>query len=68
MTKKQAEQFNKMRAALLRISKSYQTPAQLRKSSKKQFGLDYEEALEMTYENIQGEAAAAIKGVKEVPA
>ncbi|QHV99248.1 hypothetical protein [Spirosoma endbachense] len=66
MTKKQAEQFNKMRAALLRISKMYQTPAQLRKSSKSQFGLDYEEALEMTYENLQSEAAAAVKGVKEV--
>lgn len=56
----------KLHAALRRIAKSYQTPAQLRRNSEKEFGLDYEEALEYAYENIQAEAAAAIKGVRIV--
>lgn len=53
-----------MLAILKMISKDYQTPAQLRKNSEKEYGLDYEEALEMAYENLQGEAAFAVKGVK----
>lgn len=68
MTPKQKQQFNLMRNALLVIAKDYQTPTQLRKSSDKQYGLDYEEALEMSYENIQNTAAAAVKGIKEAKA
>jgi uncharacterized protein (UPF0147 family) len=64
MTTKEQIKFNRMLAALKRISKDYQTPQQLRKSSSGEYGLDYEEALEMAYENIQGEAKAAIKGIK----
>lgn len=64
ITENQRQQFNKMLDACRQISKGYQTPAQLRKSSKGDFGLDYEEALEMSYENIQGTAAFAIKNVK----
>lgn len=64
MTTKQTLQFNKMLTVLKKISKAYQTPSQLKRNSGKQYGLDYEEALEMSYENIQGEAALACKGVK----
>lgn len=46
------------------IAKAYQTPAQIRRNSEKQFGLPYEEALEYAYENIQQEARNAIKGVR----
>ena len=37
---------------------------ELKRNSEKQFGLDYEEALEMSYENIQMVAKEAIKGVR----
>jgi len=65
ITKKQIEQFNAMRAALIEIWKGYQTTSQLRRNCEKECGLDYEEALEMAYENIQDLAKAAVKGVKE---
>lgn len=66
ITKKQAEQFNRMRASLIQIAKEYQTPAQLRRNSEKQYGLDYEDCLEMSYENIQDTAKIASKGVKAI--
>ncbi len=66
MTEKQKQQFNRMRAILIRISKHYMTPAQIEKNCKKSYGLDYEEALEMSYDNIKGEAANAVKNVKEI--
>ncbi|HXE63262.1 MAG TPA: hypothetical protein VN519_06950 [Bryobacteraceae bacterium] len=47
---------------LKRISRGYQTPDQLRKNAEKDYGIEYDEALEMAYENIQAEAAGAIKG------
>lgn len=50
--------------ALRRIARQYQTPAELRRHSERQYGVPYEEALEMAYENIQAEAAAAIKGMR----
>lgn len=62
-----AEQIVKMYAALERIAKGYQTPDQLRKNSDKEWGLGYEETLEMAYENLQAEAKAAIKGVRIKP-
>lgn len=64
MTKKQEHQFNHMLATLKKISKDYQTPSQLQRGSNKNWGLNYEEALEMAYENIQREAHFASKGVK----
>jgi hypothetical protein len=66
MNKKQITQFNIMLATLRNIAKNYQTPAQLRKSSKGDWGLSYGEALEMAYENIQSEAASAIRGLKSI--
>lgn len=64
MTQKQIEQFNRMRDTLIKISKGYQTTNQLLKNCKRDYGLDYEEALEMTYDNIQFDAKTAVKGVK----
>jgi len=49
--------------ALRRIL-AYMTPAQLRRRCEKEYGLSYEEALEMTYKNIQGEARAGLSGVR----
>lgn len=50
--------------ALKKISKQYMTPQQIYKNSVKIYGVDYEEALEMTYENLQHEASMAIKGIR----
>lgn len=66
ITEKQSEQFNIMLTVLKRIAKGYQTPEQLRRRSKKQYGLEYEEALEMAYESIQDEATTASKGLKYI--
>jgi hypothetical protein len=40
----------------------YQSPAQLRRTHEKQWGLTYIEALEAAYENMQYDARRAIKG------
>lgn len=66
ITKKQAEQFNYMLSQLKKIAKAYQTPAQLRKSSRDEYGLGYEETLEMAYENLQSEAAMGSRNVKQL--
>lgn len=66
MTKKQVEQFNRMRYFLLRINRCYMTPAEIQKKGEKMYGLSPEEVLEMAYENIQAEARHAVKGVKEI--
>lgn len=65
MTKKERNDFNQMQNALKRI-KNYQSINSLRKDSKKDWGLDYEEALEMAYENIQSEAIAGLRGVRKL--
>ena len=64
ITERQKQQFNFMLGILKKISKQYQTPAQLKKGSRGEWGLDFEEAIEMSYENIQSEATFACKGVK----
>lgn len=56
--------YNRMYDALKTIATGYQTPAQLRKGSKDRWGLDYEECLEMAYENIQQLAKEATKNVR----
>lgn len=66
ITQKQMFQFNRMFLALKKISKGYETPEKLRKSANQDYGLDYEEVLEMSYENLQTEAAQAIKGVRGI--
>ena len=62
MTQKQAIQFNMMLTALRSIAKNYSPPAKLRRI--KNDGLQYEERLEMAYENIQQSAKDASHGVK----
>ena len=66
MTDTQLKQFNRMHNALKLIAKGYKTPDQLRRSSEKEYGLDYEEALGYSYENIQETAKQAIKGVRHI--
>lgn len=66
MTKNQIQQFNKMRNALIRINKGYMTPDQIRRCTDKEYGLSYEDSLEMAYENLQSEAKEAVKGVREL--
>lgn len=43
---------------------SYQSVAQIRRSAERDWGLDPEEALEMTYENVLGEAKFALRGLR----
>lgn len=64
MTPKQQDQFNRMLHTLRRISRDYMTPEQIQRD--KETGLYYEDHLEMAYENIQQEAKAACKGVREI--
>jgi hypothetical protein len=66
MTPKQIRQWNQMRHTLLRISKQYMNSQKLRKESESEYGLEFEESIEMAYDNIQSEAKAAVKGVKEI--
>ena len=58
-----AEQQQRMYDTLKKIAKGYMTPKQIKRDSGGS-GLDYEEYLEMAYENIQTDAARAIKGVR----
>ncbi len=66
MTEQKIRQFNMMLAVLKRIAKEYMTPEQLRKNSEKKFGLEFEECIEMTYENIQCDAKNAIHNVRPI--
>jgi len=47
---------------LKRIAKGSQKTSQLRRNSEREYGLQYLEALEMAYENLQEAAASAIRG------
>lgn len=47
---------------LKRIAKEYMTTEQLQRRAEKMYGVSYHEALEMSYDNIQGVAADAIRG------
>jgi hypothetical protein len=51
---------DRFRVALERIA-AYMTPAQLRRESGRSYGLESEEALEMAYENVLGEAKFALR-------
>jgi S-ribosylhomocysteine lyase LuxS involved in autoinducer biosynthesis len=63
LTLKQKQQVRTMFNTLKKIVKEYQTADQIVRNSEKQCGLDPQEALEMSYENIQAEAKQAIKSV-----
>lgn len=62
-TDKRLEREQRMYDALKRITK-YQTPTQLQRGAEKEYGLQYEEALEYAYENVLQEAKLAIKGMR----
>lgn len=64
MTPKQKEDFNLMLSTLREIANNYMKIEELKEQSETTFGLDYESALEMAYENMQSEAIFAIKGIK----
>ncbi len=49
--------------ALRRIV-AYMTSDQLRRKAETLYGVSYEEALEMAYDNVRGEAVAALKGYR----
>ena len=48
--------------ALRRIAKAYDSPERIARTASGKYGLEAYEALEMAYDNIQGEAKAAIHG------
>ena len=55
----------KLYDALRRIAKDYQSSEQIKRRGVKDWGLDDPcEALEYAYENLQAEAANAIKGLR----
>lgn len=54
----------KLFCALKLIAKGYDSPDRIRRNCEKKYGLPYEEAIGYAYENIQSEAAAAIKGLR----
>ena len=66
ITKKQAANYNRMLVTLRSISKEYQTPQQIRKNSEKEYGLDFDEAIEYAYENIQETAKQGCKGISPI--
>lgn len=55
-----------LRAFLVRITQ-YDTVERLRRNSEKSYGLPFEEALEMAYENVIGEAANALRWKPQQP-
>lgn len=64
ITKKQKNQFNLMLHALRKIAKGYQTSDQIRRNSEKEYGLEFSEALEYSYDNLQNEAKTACQGIR----
>jgi hypothetical protein len=63
---KRVDYEERFEMALRRILR-YMTPAQLRRHCERQYGLSYEESLEMAYENVLGEARSAIAGYRRRP-
>lgn len=66
MTTEEKLQFNRMHATLHRIANDYSTSEELREESEEDFGLEFEEAIEMAYDNIQTDALFAIQGVNHI--
>jgi hypothetical protein len=62
---KEIQNHNKMRNALIEISK-YETVDKLRRDSEKEWGIDFDEALEMAYENMQNTAKYAVKNIRNI--
>lgn len=47
---------------LKRIAKGYMTSDKMRREANGKYGVSFEELLEMAYDNLQAEAADAIRG------
>lgn len=60
MTNKQKARYNNLITALRSIARGYMTLDQIKKDCSKK-GLDYQEYLEMSYENIKETAREAIR-------
>ena len=58
------EKQQRLYDALRRIARDYEKPDRLRRNGERDYGISGGEAVEMAYENIQGEAARAIKGLR----
>lgn len=65
MNTKEKNNYNKMLEALQLISKSDKINL-LQKNSEKNYWLSYEEALEMSYENLQEIAKFNIKWIRKI--
>lgn len=59
-----AKDYRQMWEALQRI-KRYQSPERMRRASQKDWGVGFEECLEMAYENMQIEAVNGLSGVRK---
>lgn len=66
MTDKQRETYNRMRLALRKNHLGFQSTSQLRRNCDRDYGIDYMEALEMAYENMQSVAEQAVYRVCEI--
>lgn len=64
MAKRVVSNESRYYEALRRISKDYLSPERIERVAEKKYGLSYHEALECAYENIQADAAEAIRGRK----
>lgn len=60
---KKVDHEERFYVALKRIT-AYMTPAQLRRASEREYGLDHAEALEMAYENVIEEARSVLRGYR----
>ena len=65
MTPEEKTNYNRMHAMLVKIESDYQTPEEIRESYE-DMGLDFDEALEMAYENIQSEALNTVNNIKRI--
>jgi hypothetical protein len=63
MTPTERKHFEQMYVALTRIT-HYQSVERMRRSSGRDWGLEFTETLEYAYENVLGEAKMGLKGVR----
>lgn len=64
MTKKERDDYERMRLALKRIATGYMTFKQIERYAEKRIGLSCGEVLEMAYENIRDDTREAVRGVR----
>lgn len=64
MTEEQIAQFNNMFDALRLIAYEFETLTELHEHD---YGLEFEEVIEMAYENMQSTAEHALNGITRIP-